>query len=533
MKSSKFNNTVLLMMVILVAGLMGIGSPCFAKEMKKVAVLPFTINSQNDLTFLQKGIFDMFSTRLSHADEVDVLTREQLDAVIKSSSRAQQLTKGINEIKAKELATLLNVDHVLFGSVTIFGNSMSLDANMVNIGPDTPTLTFSRQGKEQGTVLTELDNIAEEINFKVFGIQTETFQSPNIADSRYLPETREGYASPLREFETLFAINDIIDGIAVGDVDGDKRPEVVICYGDTIDILAMNQQRKLQSKAKIENSSPLMIVGLDVADINQNGYAEIFVSAVNTMNQTVRSSIYEFNGTTYVENPETFPWYFRVVNQNGVPTLYAQQSSKKGPYTSKRVFSLVGNGNQYTPDMTIRVPDGFSLNGFATGNIFEAEVADRVFTNEHGQLKIFDDAGKVDWSGERGYGGTMLFFPFHVTKTSDEEYQGVYFQPRNLIHDVNADGRQNLIAIHNNNKTNAMFKGFREYNFGLIEILEWNELGLSPTGAPKKIPGQITDINIGNPDLDSKAELLVAFVKQRGGLLGGKSKSMIIAYDLQ
>lgn len=45
---------------------------------KRVLVLPFQINAAEDLTFLQKGIQDMLSTRLAYEDKVVVIGIETL-----------------------------------------------------------------------------------------------------------------------------------------------------------------------------------------------------------------------------------------------------------------------------------------------------------------------------------------------------------------------------------------------------------------------------------------------------------------------
>jgi len=47
----------------------------FAGEPERVAIIPFKMNAQNDLTFLQNGIYDMLASRLFRADRVQVVGR--------------------------------------------------------------------------------------------------------------------------------------------------------------------------------------------------------------------------------------------------------------------------------------------------------------------------------------------------------------------------------------------------------------------------------------------------------------------------
>jgi TolB-like protein len=48
-----------------------------ASEPQKVVVIPFTIHSQKDLSFLRNGIENMLAARLSLQDKVVVIDREK------------------------------------------------------------------------------------------------------------------------------------------------------------------------------------------------------------------------------------------------------------------------------------------------------------------------------------------------------------------------------------------------------------------------------------------------------------------------
>lgn len=48
-------------------------SPSFSEEPKKLAIIPFTMNSDRDLNFLREGIMDMLSSRLAWKGRLDVI----------------------------------------------------------------------------------------------------------------------------------------------------------------------------------------------------------------------------------------------------------------------------------------------------------------------------------------------------------------------------------------------------------------------------------------------------------------------------
>jgi len=528
-----FNKGLYLIFVLIIWGLMS-GNPCFSKETQKVAVLPFTVNAQQDLMFLQKGIFDMFSSRISYGDEVVVLTREILENSLGNAVSSFSITQGVNESKAKELGNFLNVDYVLFGSLTLFGNSMSLDVNMVDIKNNNPSLTFFRKGNEAGAVIPELDKIAEEINYKVFGRETLQFQSQKAMQKSYAGEG-ETYANPLKKFQTLLSVNGTLNGVALGDLDGDKKNEIVVIHDRTIQIFKYAFNGKINLVQKIEEDPVTMsIVGVDVADINKNGYAEIFITRINNSQQSVSSYVVEYDGRKYIKGETTYSWYLRVIKDaKGNSELFAQGHSKKGPWVPKDVFKVDWHNNMYVPGTKVRVPKaGFSVLSMASKNIGK-EAGTYFYINEKGQIVAFNNSGKIDWSSDKGYGGSLLFYKIPQNESNAlyaNEYK--FFQPKSVVHDRDADGKFEMFVIKNYESSGNFFKNTRVYKKGSIEIFNLNELGLTFDNAPKKFPGPVTSIDIGDYDNDGKAELLVTMQKKESNILSRGSKSILVVYDL-
>jgi len=82
----------------------------------KLAILPFKIYSSEDLTYLQQGLCVMLKTRLSWKGHIEIVDIDK------------KASEDINKL-AKEF----NLDYVLSGSLTVFGNSASIDLNLTNI----------------------------------------------------------------------------------------------------------------------------------------------------------------------------------------------------------------------------------------------------------------------------------------------------------------------------------------------------------------------------------------------------------------
>ncbi len=506
---------------------------------KKVAVCPFEMNAVEDLSFLQKGLFSMLSSRLADPGKVEILNRETIDKALEKAQGSSSTQGPLNELKAGLIGKEIGVDYILFGSLTMFGNSVSLDTTMVDVSGAKPVLTFSRQADQPGAVITELDKIATEINFKTFDRKPETFipQTQHVQQPQQYQPQSGSYASPLTNYRVLLAANGEIIGMSSGDVDGDKKKEVVIAFKQAIEILKDNQNGQLVSVKRIEDGPHMDIVGVDVADINNNGKAEIFITRVHRESGYLKSYVLENEGDEYKNISGNLPWYMRVVKTGGMrPELYGQKSGKLGPYRGRDVFEIMWENNVYVSAQKLRVPEGFTVMSMTkaadAGNIADGSL----FTDQIGRLTIVNENGTVEWSGEEGYGGSKLFYEFKETDTIIQdisEGKGTYFQPRSLVFDFKSDGKKEVFTIKNKDAAGNLFGGYRHFKSGSIEILTWSQMGLLSEHAPKKIPGQVTDLAIGDFNHSGKKELLVSFIKKRNNFSSKNSKSMIVAYDLE
>ena len=64
---------------LLVFAIVAFNFPSAAAEPKRIALLPFKINAEKDLSYLRDGIFDMLTTRLARAGQVEVLGRKKIE----------------------------------------------------------------------------------------------------------------------------------------------------------------------------------------------------------------------------------------------------------------------------------------------------------------------------------------------------------------------------------------------------------------------------------------------------------------------
>ena len=308
-----FKNFILILAIVSL--LSGANTAFSADKISKVLILPFNIHSEKDLSFLQRGIGEMLSTRIAFENKVMIVGKEE--AGIAAGKTDEKIALAAGE-KA-------GADYVLFGSLTVFGESISTDAKFYDVQNKSQLVVINEFGSSQGDVIYHINVFAAKINETVFGRKTASSQVPakeiaqqqpssgeQSADSRKNPEetwakqsgTKMAYDEAFsgsgepaavlwksKKFETK------LKGIAVGDVDGDGKTETV--FVDDHKIFIYRQAAgKFEKIKEIAGKTYEFYKGIDVADINENKMAEIFVTAIND-NGRVISFVLEWDGKDF------------------------------------------------------------------------------------------------------------------------------------------------------------------------------------------------------------------------------------------
>ena len=117
------------------------------------------------MSYLRDCIYDMFSTRIYKAGQVEVLNRKQVE----DTQQAVAGTKTVNEDIARKIGAQLNAYFVVFGSLTVLGENVSIDTKMVDVSGATPALTFFDQAADLGAIITKINLIAADITSQLVG----------------------------------------------------------------------------------------------------------------------------------------------------------------------------------------------------------------------------------------------------------------------------------------------------------------------------------------------------------------------------
>lgn len=516
-------------------------------EPVSIAITPFTLNAPDDMGYLQSGIQDMLESRLSQDENVTVISDE------KTALALEGVAEPIDETEAREIGQRLSADFVLIGSLTVFGSSTSLDARLVDVTGAQPTTTFFEQSQKIDELVPKINTVAADINAKIIGsaaaVTTAAVAAPTKTapgdDAREHPEkmTEEmadsqtsapdvtatmSAAGPSNEFWRSRRLKILMNGIALGDVDGDGKIETVIITPDSV-IVYRNENNSMFKTNEFKIGGFKILIGVDVADINGNGNAEIFVTAQNTQKNRIYSDVFEYNGKAFSCIVKSSPWKFRVVEDpQGKPVLFGQKHVEKKPF-SGAVFELRWEAGEYQPGDNVAPGLGYNLMGFAYGDATNTGENSVVAYDEWDKMMLIAATGEELWRHSQKTGGSSLNVSTGPIAPDEE---GKEFLPmRILINDTDQDGQNEVIAAKNYDSAKGALVNFRHYTDAEIYAFAWDGVGLSPQWNTKKISGFMRDFAIGDYDNDGRDELVVAHILKEGRLVGATPRSVVIAYQ--
>ncbi|MEN8244268.1 MAG: outer membrane protein assembly factor BamA [Thermodesulfobacteriota bacterium] len=146
---------------VLLALILVLPSEAFPRESKKVVVLPFGVNAQEELGYLRTEIPAMIKRQLRSEDAVVV----EPDA---GSLASWQETGGSPEMAA-QIAEKAGSENVVWGSLTRVGQRFSLDAKLLTVSGKTGLKNFYAEGEGIDQLLSTVSRLADDISMSLFG----------------------------------------------------------------------------------------------------------------------------------------------------------------------------------------------------------------------------------------------------------------------------------------------------------------------------------------------------------------------------
>jgi TolB-like protein len=507
-----------------------------------VAILPFLIHSEENLDYLREGIYDILSSRITSEGTIDVIDRSLVEKAL-----FEERPMRLDEEVATKIGMRVGADYIVLGSLTKIGSYISLDARLISITEDKPPLGVYTQQKGIDDVMVKIGDFAQDIGNKILGTRAMGRQ-PAGSKHPYLvqPQREIGrIGSGELGFKRSQTFDFEIKGLDIGDVNGDKKNEVVIMDNHNLYVLKYDGN-KLGLLQKIECGGENNFLSLDVADVNRNGVAEIIVTSI--VDNKLRSFILEYEGGKFKKVVENADFYFRVLEHpKEGPILMGQRMgneiAESDSAFSGPVYRFVWKKNSFEKGPEMPFPKGTKIFGLAMGDIRGQGTLELIGLDRSERLRIMtsDKDRKPFWTSADRYGGTINFYDniakrklWEGSRLPAASDWRIFIPGRILIRDLDGDGLNEVIVNKNISLKIVDFietEKLRRFEKGEVYDLVWNEGGLITNWKTREISGCIADFQIKDVDNDGNEELVVAVI-DLGEITTMKGTSNLLFFKL-
>lgn len=503
---------------------------------KTVVVLPWKVNAAGDTAYLKDAFTEMLTTRL-----------QEKGFSVEGPSAAGSALSGRSapwtEADARAAADALGADLALYGSLNVLGESVSLDARILDAAEGGVVMPFSATGQGLESVVEMAEKTAVETT--AFAASAPVAVEPALT-APASPEApippvaapeEPGFfkkaerKAPLKKTERL---DGMFIAMTTADLDGDGTTEVFLADSDKVVAAGVEPDGSLTILAEITGRG--RVVNVSAVDTDGDGSPELYVSRV--VDNRASSDVVEFSGGGYTVTVRGVKWLMRTMTIDG-GTVLAGQGFRHADGFHGPVVSLERRGEGVASIGTILkdLPRDGDIYRTELVDLTSAEGAEAAVIDRDNHLRIFERAGN-GWKEllrtEDNYGGTLnrIYFITNVPAPATPEGEPMPVELGITHRDLDGDGAAELIVRKNQPggigwwaKTPTSFKK------GTLTGLVYEDGDLYESWSTAEVTGYIADFVIDDLDGDGVDEITMLMVEKTGFLLK-KQKSYILSHEI-
>lgn len=477
--------------------------PAEAEEVKgreSAIFLPFHIELSGNYEYLRDGLTSVLASRVATRTGVRGLYGTTAANKIAAFLKAGQQEKAFKALRDS------GVDYLVMGSLISDSGEFLLTVEVVSRKEGSALQQFSRRIGTIDEAMPVMDDLAWDVSDEVFGVArpkkiTEAkgqgdgmsgFQTAH-PDRAYKEGMFAGImpgfdSGDLALFETKrspkipFGINDM----AGGDLDGDGNVELVMAAVDQLHIYRYVEGHFTKVDS-IELDSYLRVHAVSLADLDDNGLLEIYVSA--NKGGTPESTVVEWDGRQARLLHRRVPYYLQVAAPDGKPALLGQVGGEAGTSAviGQTVYRLEQNaGGEYGRGEKIVLPKGLTVFDIAFADLDGSGEQKMIAITRTNTLQVYDTTGKLLSTDPGQYGGSSNYLGTMATAARSDSR--IYVPSRIEVRDVTGDGIADIVVGKNRMKEIKYLKRYRFFEGSSIVALNWQQGRLVPLWETKKLP---------------------------------------------
>lgn len=489
----------------------------FAESPSKVLILPFHVEAQTG-----RGELERFGRRVDKSIRAAV---KQFDEKLRveSEEAVGQLLADVappsTEAEAVALGERANADILIYGFLRKSGNRYHMRGTMRDM----------RTGRTTVASDFEVDNIHGGLDgvLKVFlyNVAKRLHGTPKLPLYRAGATTNGGMTGKPTPSPVSLSrdqgpwrspkITPML-GLEIGDLDGDKRNEVVFVGADGITISRF-EGGSLRTLTQF-SQPPQVYLSAQAEDIDGDGVCELILCYETP--RGLESSIIQYKNRN-LKTVRKFPNMIvrAILDPSGKEEniLVGQRTNGKAMFSGEMVL-LRMRGDEVTEEGTIALPPGTLLLSYVSGRLGKDSTFVQVILNQDQRIMVFDPENRLlAHVTERLYGSNRT-----VGVALNGERQSITLPGRLIISDTDGDGENELLAIRATHGRGSV-----------IEDLLWRSNQLTSSWKTIGTGGLISDFRIRDFKNQGGRSLVVILVKSDYFLaLPGRAYSVVYAYDL-
>ena len=472
---------------VIIASLMLILGTINLHAATRILSIPFTMIPQSRETIVQQ-INHTISFKLLH--QPDIVIEQYNSAFTSSEILAPDFRKKVSQIASDK-----NCSHTLYGSVNFFGESLSMNA--VLLDSKNQTVVYSSTD-----TLNKVDQIPDWLNNWLSAALKKNSQSRMTLIPKILPRIEN--------------INDEIIGMDIADIDHDSENEILL-YGPGQIQVVDKSFNTIHIKKSGFGKTVVFARWIDIPGTDS------FLVISETSGSDINTGLYQWKDNHWHQLNTYSGWFLTFLKATN--TIIAQQ---------RRYSDYWGNIMQ----MKGQLPDNLNPQQFdmpINADIFDFNVMHIktmplfVRFDNNDCLNVFRNKNLV-WRSSQAMGGSIHFI--EVQKDTGQINSAIrkYIPSRLLVCDIDHDQSDNIIVCENRSSTGRLFENSRWYSQGVVHIMDWTGSEMSIVWTSKKQPGPVTAYALEKSD--NKWRLWIACVlKQKNLFQNGLSR--IVVYDIQ